>query len=105
MKKRRWILVSVTVVSLIVLVSVAGALAKDRWNGWSVNRIPRIRGGLEAIIEIDSKNVWAIGGSERGPLALRWNGRAWKRYATNLGGSASLMGIFGLSSGDVWAVG
>ena len=77
---------------------------------------------LRAVAAIGNNDVWAVGYSSIGspayvdltpvpdiptPLTLHWDGNTWRHIAAPHVGSGGnrLMGVAGLSSDDVWAVG
>jgi hypothetical protein len=92
-----------------------------RWNGGSWTRIPVPAYGddgakLFGVSAISDTDVWATGYTESlhgriydRPLAIRWNGSRWRRFAVPLppdgGGGAELRRAFALANDDVWAVG
>ncbi len=51
------------------------------------------------------QEAWILGGTNSGVLALRWNGRAWKRTATNSSGHRGLVGGAVLGVNKVLGVG
>ena len=96
----------------------------EHWNGrrWRIAPTPAVRSGralndiLFSISGSGSNNVWAVGswGAVAGgygglgdhPLALHWDGSAWKVIATpNIEDGSLLLDVHAASSDSVWAVG
>jgi hypothetical protein len=84
------------------------------WNGLSWKRVPApaLHGGLRGVSATAGGRPWAVGyavtdvGGENvdAPLALRWNGTAWKRVATP-GLGFALEDVDAVSADNAWAVG
>jgi hypothetical protein len=90
--------------------SAAQRVMIQRWNGtaWRVQRTPDLAGDHEYLLGVaarSSTNAWAVGGTQGGTLALRWNGSKWVRRDTPNGPAASLEGVAVTGSGIAWAVG
>lgn len=78
-------------------------------------------GQLNAMTAISPDDVWAVGDGQAAtragfpgsgddlanssPLAERWNGARWKRYAVPNPEEIDLLAVSGTSAKDVWAVG
>ena len=86
----------------------------EHWNGhvWAISPIA-VTGTLDGVVEINAKDVWAVGeqtfglpgGSfTSGALALNWNGSTWTQYAVP-NSSAQLTAVWANSRAYVWAVG
>src|SRR3954466_21170 len=55
---------------------------------------------LNDVFAVGSKDVWLVGASPDGPVAIHWNGDAWKRFPAPSGGDsqhASLTYVDGTS--------
>jgi hypothetical protein len=87
-----------------------------RWNGsaWSVvpsPDTPSFENHLNAVDGVSANDLWAVGHTRNGdyavaePLALHWNGSAWRIVPTPTANDATLEGVVALASDDVWAVG
>jgi hypothetical protein len=100
--------------------NVPGSLAFStltmRWNGqaWSVvpsPDTPSFENHLNAVDGVAANDLWAVGHTRNGdysvsePLAMHWNGSAWRVVPTPTAVDASLDGVVALASNDVWAVG
>lgn len=83
---------------------------------WSPVSTPNVSSATNRFSGVDARgpnDVWAVGHAEHAPsrpfqrpLAARWNGTSWSAVATPaLTGDASLRGVDGSSSQNVWAVG
>ena len=57
------------------------------------------------VVTRNGKEAWVLGGTNTGVLALRWNGSAWKRTATETRGHRGLVGGAALGNGRVLGVG
>jgi hypothetical protein len=84
-----------------------GGLAAH-WDGSQWTVVPTGTGG--ALLEITAlahDDVWAVGTAGDRTLTLHWNGVQWTVVPSpNVGvGFNGLVGVSGVSSGDVWAVG
>lgn len=79
------------------------------WTAWRATTTPAVSGGasLTAVAGTGASDVWGVGftGSQGwgGTLAMRWNGKAWKRLATPAG--LTLNAVAATGTRDVWAVG
>jgi hypothetical protein len=104
-----------------------GRTLVEHWNGasWEVVPSPNVdpagTGGnldnsLAAVAAIGANDVWAVGTyQERGnvqqgpssnrPLAMHWDGSAWRIVAVPDVGQGELNGIAAVSADDVWGVG
>jgi hypothetical protein len=58
---------------------------------------------LLGIAIVSPVDIWAVGATSGGSLAIHFNGTQWKRVAVPV--SASLTSVAAISSHDVWAVG
>jgi hypothetical protein len=81
----------------------------ERSKGGSFSRLKVKTGGgkLYAVSASSKSNAWAVGGSNSSrPLALHWNGKAWKTVKVN-GNVADtiLTSVTTVSAKDAWAVG
>jgi hypothetical protein len=89
------------------------------WNGraWRQVHSPALSGAFLASVSVTSPaNAWVIGsyftsanrsaGSTR-PIALHWNGSAWRRAPLPLpaGAAAELNGVSATSASNAWAIG
>ncbi len=95
--------------------------ASAHWDGssWTQHmgdRAATTNASFEAVTEISSTDVWAVGSMDGGPTQLsiplseHWDGTAWRLITTpaqQLAASNSGMfeGVAGASRSDVWAVG
>ncbi|MFC4117002.1 hypothetical protein [Nonomuraea zeae] len=63
---------------------------KGTLRGWDGSRwrklVPERPGSLDGVDADGPRNVWAVGGDEYEPLALQWDGRAWRRHKPPLAG-------------------
>ena len=91
-----------------------------RWNGtsWNVVTTPNVGAFSNFLEDIDripgTTKLWAVGykqdtvpqPDEYKTLAMRWNGTAWKVFATpNVGKVSQLHAVTAISGTDVWAFG
>ena len=96
----------------------SGAPEEDRtlvehFNGrkWTIVRSPNRGDGANALWAVDAngaRDVWAVGETTDGTLAVRFDGDAWKVDARTLRFTRpgdSLYGVAGLRGDDVYAVG
>jgi hypothetical protein len=92
----------------------SGSLAPDgsfleHWDGsaWSVVSFPaRKTIHLTSLDALSADDVWAVGNTTNGPLALHWDGSTWTRSA--FAGPRSLLtftSVSGSAPDDLWAVG
>ena len=88
----------------------------ERWNGgaWSVVSSPdtdSFENHLNAVDGVSANDLWAVGHTRNGeyavaePLALHWDGSAWRIVPTPTANDATLEGAVALASDDAWAVG
>ncbi len=70
-----------------------------------------VLGDLLGVAAPSASNAWAVGyttkpdGSDRRPLLLHWNGRAWSQVAVRGVPEGQLTAVTAVSATDVWAVG
>jgi hypothetical protein len=87
-----------------------------RWDGrrWVLVKTPSFGFGddvLTGVLALSPSNLWVVGYFDsidggRKTVAMRWNGRRWKRYPTpNPAPWSELRGIAAVSRDDIWAVG
>jgi hypothetical protein len=87
------------------------------WNGRAWRQVPSpAQSGayLNSVSVTSSANAWIVGlyfasanrsaGSTR-PIALHWNGSAWRRVPVSAGAAAELTGVSATSASNAWAVG
>ena len=91
----------------------------QRWNGaaWSSVAIADLAGTFGQLLAVDAAapdDIWAVGhtngtapGGDSQPLALHFDGEAWRRVPTPTipGPSASFADVYVAAPDDVWAVG
>jgi hypothetical protein len=85
----------------------------EHWDGhrWSDAAIPRINGdpgadGPHALAARATDDVWAVGTEARHPLALHWDGRAWRKVPTPIpSGLRNLNGVIARTATDAVAFG
>jgi hypothetical protein len=96
--------------------SYVGTLT-EHWDGNSWQQVtspsmPDWANRLNGVRDLASGDIWAVGQYTHGspfesePLAMHWDGSAWSlSELPSLEGGANLVGVGGLTSTDVWAVG
>jgi hypothetical protein len=91
-----------------------GTTLAEHWDGSTWNTVPTPNAGqsfntLNAVTAVSNSNVWAVGGSDLGPLIEHWNGAAWSMVSSpslpSGGASPSLTGVAATAANDIWAVG
>jgi hypothetical protein len=100
--------------------NVPGSLAFStltmRWRGgaWSVvpsPDTPSFENHLNAVDGTGPNDLWAVGHTRNGdysvsaPLAMHWDGTAWRVVPTPTANDGTLEGVVALAGNDVWAVG
>ena len=91
------------------------ALILQRTGGtWRVSPAPRILATdfLESVDATGPADAWAVGwgsndvyGAPGVPIALHWNGTAWRSVPVPATGGTELRAVTALAPGNVWAVG
>jgi hypothetical protein len=91
------------------------ALILQRANGaWRVSPTPRVHGSefLRAVDATGPADAWAVGWGSTSitsgpavPVALRWNGTAWRSMPPPATASTTLTAVEALSPSNVWVVG
>jgi hypothetical protein len=76
------------------------------WNGHAWSRT-RWRGAqLDDVVTLSGRDVWAVGESaDNKPLALHWNGVAWRAFVRPAPYDAALSTVTASATGGVWAAG
>lgn len=102
--------------------AVGSALERARplaahWNGrsWRNTPLPEIKhGSLNAVTIVSPNDIWAVGEQwtdidprtdelDTRPLAMRWNGRSWRKVPTKPLGLGSFTHVAPDGRGGVWA--
>src|SRR5215467_1877803 len=66
---------------------------------------PRPNSFLSAISGSSETNIWAVGTTTPGAVALHFNGSAWRSVTMAASANANMSGVSVLAPADVWAVG
>jgi len=85
------------------------------WNGRAWRQVPSPAppgAFLNSVSVTSPANAWVVGGysADRSvgstrPIALHWNGSAWRRVPVPAGAAAELTGVSATSASNAWAVG
>lgn len=88
----------------------------EHWDGhsWKVVKAPAALEGagsstaFAGIAAVSAKDIWVVGTNQFNPLALHYNGTAWKTFPVDTSGFLGVghfAAVDAVASDDVWAVG